>query len=68
MELDETNPDIAAMDAEIAHMRAYLRRGKKALIDARTKDLERATSPFMREYYRRDLEKLRAMWPDVDVA
>jgi hypothetical protein len=56
------------IDAEIAHMEALLRRAKKGIIEARTKDLQRATSPFMREYLQRDLENVRAMWPELDAA
>jgi hypothetical protein len=68
MEVDVTNPEIAWMDAEHARLQAQARRMKKGLIDAATKNLERATSPFMREVYQRELEKARAMWPELDVA
>jgi hypothetical protein len=60
--------DIAEMDAEIARMDALLRREFKGLIAARTVDVERATDPFMRELFQRDLEKLRADLAEVEAA
>jgi hypothetical protein len=68
MELGKVDPEIAAMEAEHLRLQAELRRMKKGTLDALTKDLERATSPFKREYLQRELERVRKIGPELDVA
>jgi hypothetical protein len=62
------DPEITAMDAEHARLQAELRRMKKALIEAHTRDLERAVSPSHREYLMLELEGARKIGPELDVA
>jgi hypothetical protein len=68
MGVDGMNPEIAWMDAEHARLQEQARRMKKALIEAHTKRLERVTQPAYREYLERDLERLRAIGPELDEA
>lgn len=52
---------IEEMDAEIAHMDAHLKKLHDEAVARLTAHIARLTDPFSREYYRKELEKVRAI-------